>query len=56
MLDPQSDIAELRSEAKALSRLNHPCVVRFYGVCAPPGHLYLVMEYCPINLQASGDP
>lgn len=37
-------------EASLLSRLNHPNVVRFFGVSYEEGHFYIVTEYCPSNL------
>ena len=37
-------------EASLLSRLNHPNVVRFFGVSYEEGHFFIVTEFCPSNL------
>jgi len=40
-----------RQEAELLSKLHHPHVVRFYGVCYHAGDFYIVTEYCEHTLQ-----
>jgi serine/threonine protein kinase len=42
-----------RQEAELLSKLHHPHVVRFYGVCYYEGDFYIVTEFCENTLQAS---
>ena len=37
-------------EARLLSRLNHPNVVRFFGVSYEANQFFIVTEYCPSNL------
>jgi serine/threonine protein kinase len=38
------------AEAKTLSRLDHPNIVRFIGVCTTPPVFCIVMEFCPKTL------
>ncbi|KAG7344199.1 protein kinase domain containing protein [Nitzschia inconspicua] len=38
---------ELRNEVDILRQLDHPHIVRIYGVYEDPDSIYLVMEYCP---------
>ena len=33
-----------------LSQLNHPNIVRFYGICVEEKHVYLVTELCSSSL------
>ncbi|KAI9343266.1 kinase-like domain-containing protein, partial [Zopfochytrium polystomum] len=40
---------DFKREARVLSELNHPRVVRFYGVILEPGLSALVMEYLPFG-------
>eukprot|EP00929_Paragymnodinium_shiwhaense_P042091 TRINITY_DN21845_c0_g1_i1.p1 TRINITY_DN21845_c0_g1~~TRINITY_DN21845_c0_g1_i1.p1 ORF type:complete len:499 (+),score=103.35 TRINITY_DN21845_c0_g1_i1:110-1498(+) len=34
------------NEVRALARLSHPCLIRFYGVILTPTRLDMVLEYC----------
>jgi hypothetical protein len=50
-------IGEFQHEAKLLSRLHHPSLIRFYGITIRkggdtglPDALFLVMDYCPRSL------
>mmetsp|Transcript_22291 Transcript_22291/g.66974 ORF Transcript_22291/g.66974 Transcript_22291/m.66974 type:complete len:830 (-) Transcript_22291:149-2638(-) len=44
------DVEAVECEARTLSRLSHPNIVRFLGVCnSAPVHA-IVMEFCPKNL------
>lgn len=45
MMD-ETDLEELRAEATLLSRLRHPNIVHFYGVCITETDVFLVTEYC----------
>jgi len=40
-----------QQEAELLSKLHHPHVVRFFGVCYHAGDFYIVTEYCENTLQ-----
>jgi tRNA A-37 threonylcarbamoyl transferase component Bud32 len=46
MIDSTS-LDELKIEAKYLSRLQHPRIVRFFGLCEHKQHVYIVTEFCP---------
>lgn len=46
MIDSTS-LDELKIEAKYLSRLQHPRIVRFFGLCEDNQHVYIVTEFCP---------
>jgi tRNA A-37 threonylcarbamoyl transferase component Bud32 len=46
MID-SSSLDELKIEAKYLSRLQHPRIVRFFGLCEDKQHVYIVTEFCP---------
>jgi hypothetical protein len=41
-----------RQEVELLSKLHHPHVVRFYGVCYNAGDFYIITEYCEKTLQS----
>lgn len=46
------DASELCHEATMLAALNHPKIIRFYGLSRSlDGHLVLVMEYVPLCLE-----
>lgn len=38
------------AESRALSRLSHPNIVKFMGMCTKPPVFCMVMEYCPKTL------
>jgi serine/threonine protein kinase len=42
-----------RQEAELLSKLHHPHVIRFYGVCYHEGDFYIVTELCENTLQVA---
>lgn len=44
-----------RQEAELLSKLHHPHVIRFYGVCYHEGDFYIVTELCENTLQVVDD-
>ena len=39
-----------KREAAMLCKLNHPSIVKFYGVCFMNSKFHLVTEYCPSSL------
>lgn len=43
-------IDDIRSEVTILSRVNHPNIIRFYGVCRYYNSLYFVTEECRCSL------
>lgn len=45
-----------RQEAELLSKLHHPHVIRFYGVCYHEGDFYIVTELCENTLQVPTHP
>ena len=46
----ETDLQEFVQEASMLSQLNHPNIVRFYGICIEDKHVYLVTELCSSSL------
>ena len=45
-------VLQLKAEAQLLSRLHHPNVLHFYGVCCKGAQrdMYMVTELCPSTL------
>jgi hypothetical protein len=43
-------LASFRNEVAMLTQLNHPSVVRFFGTCMTDVSMFIVMEYCSVDL------
>lgn len=40
------ELLKIRQEAVINSKLQHPCIVRFYGICIRPPQIGIVIEFC----------
>jgi hypothetical protein len=40
------ELLKIQQEAVLNSKLLHPCIVRFYGICVRPPQIGIVIEYC----------
>ncbi|CAE7555984.1 unnamed protein product [Symbiodinium microadriaticum] len=40
------ELLKIRQEALLNSKLRHPCIVSFYGICIRPPQIGIVIEYC----------
>jgi serine/threonine protein kinase len=47
----EGGLDEFKTEVSALASLNHPHIVQMFGVSVHQNSVYLVVEYCPYNLQ-----
>ncbi|KAL6076869.1 putative serine/threonine-protein kinase drkA [Balamuthia mandrillaris] len=45
LVNSHEKVEELKKEVMIMSRLRHPCLLLFMGVCTEPEHLSLVMEF-----------
>lgn len=55
-IDPY-DLDEVMAEITTLARLNHPNIIRYFGACATPCNVMLVMElaFCALDTLLYGD-
>ena len=40
------ELLKIRQEALLNSKLRHPCIVRFFGICIRPPQIGIIIEYC----------